>query len=117
MGSRATPTEPVSSEDFAELFVGVGRRDGAKAHDLLDALVEGAGLDKDHIHRIRVRDRHAFVAVRKTDVERAITRLHGTTIGGKAGTTVEVARERSEARDSASGPSAEEANDDPARAS
>ncbi|HTJ81836.1 MAG TPA: DbpA RNA binding domain-containing protein, partial [Polyangiaceae bacterium] len=64
------------------------------AQDLLRALVEGAGLDKDHIRRIRVRDRHAFVAVRKDDATRAIEKLNNTAIADKATVTVELARER-----------------------
>jgi ATP-dependent RNA helicase DeaD len=79
---------------YAELFLGVGRRDGARAQDVLRALVEQAGLDKDHVRRIRVRDRHTFAGVRKDDAERAIAALNGNAIAGKSAVTVELARER-----------------------
>ncbi len=81
--------------DFVELFVGVGRRDGARAQDLLKALVD-AGIDKDHVRRIRVRDRHAFVAVLSADAARATAELNGRAIAGKSAVTVELARERSD---------------------
>ena len=80
--------------DHAELFVTVGRRDGIRAQDLLRVLVEVAGLDKHTIRRIRVRDRHAFISVRKADAATAIAKLHGTALAGRT-LTVEVARERS----------------------
>lgn len=79
---------------YVELFVGAGRRDGVRAQDLLKALVETAGLEKDHVRRIRVRDRHSFVAVRKDDATRAIDAVKGTTIGQKSGVAIELARER-----------------------
>lgn len=80
--------------DYVELFLGIGRRDGARAQDVLRALTENATVDKDHIRRIRVRDRHAFVAIRRDQAERAIAELNGKTIGAKAAVLVELARER-----------------------
>lgn len=81
--------------DYAELFLGIGRRDGARAQDVLRALTETASVDKDHIRRIRVRDRHAFVAIRRDQAERAIAELNGKAIGAKPSVLVELARERS----------------------
>lgn len=94
--SAGGPTPAPLDDDtpYAELFLGVGRRDGARAQDVLRALVEQAGLDKDHVRRIRVRDRHTFVGVRKDDAERAIGRLNGSSIAGKPSVNVELARER-----------------------
>ena len=87
---------PVADDvPYVELFVGVGRRDGARAQDILRALVETVGLDKDHIRRIRVRDRHTFVGVRRDDADKAIAGLSGSTIGSKSSVNVELARERS----------------------
>jgi ATP-dependent RNA helicase DeaD len=90
----ADTTEQTPDADFVELFVGVGRRDGARAQDLLKCLVDTAGLDKDNVRRIRVRDRHAFVAVRKQDAEGAIAKLAGQQLFGKASVLVEIAREQ-----------------------
>jgi ATP-dependent RNA helicase DeaD len=93
---RASEALPVFGDDVAyvELFMGIGRRDGTRAQDLLRSLVEQGGVDKDHIRRIRVRDRHAFVAIRKDQAEQAIVRLNGSEIAGKAAVVVELARER-----------------------
>ena len=91
--AEAAGEAPVDPQDYAELFVTVGRRDGVRAQDLLRALVEVAGIDKHTIRRIRVRDRHAFIAVRKADAANAIARLHGTNLAGRT-LTVELARER-----------------------
>jgi ATP-dependent RNA helicase DeaD len=92
----AKPGGSLQEDDapYAELFLGVGRRDGARAQDVLRALVEQAGLDKDHVRRIRVRDRHTFAGVRKDDAERAIAALNGSAIAGKPSVNVELARER-----------------------
>ncbi|MBL9026691.1 MAG: DEAD/DEAH box helicase [Myxococcales bacterium] len=92
---ESTPAPVVDDVPYVELFVGVGRRDNARAQDVLRALVETAGLDKDHIRRIRVRDRHTFVGVRRDDAEKAIAGLSGSTIGTKSSVNVELARERS----------------------
>ena len=53
---------------FGEIYVNVGRREGARAADFLRLLTEGAGIDKASIRRIRVRERNAVVSVRKDDV-------------------------------------------------
>ncbi len=91
----AAPDAPdLDGVPYVELFLGVGRRDGARAQDLLRSLVELAGLDKDHVRRIRVRDRHAFVAVRRDDAAKAIASLNGQGIAGKPAVNVELARER-----------------------
>jgi ATP-dependent RNA helicase DeaD len=95
-GARLEAEASVSAPDadFVELFFGIGRRDGARAQDLLKCLVDTAGLDKDNVRRIRVRDRHAFVAVRKEDAEGAIAKLAGQQLFGKPSVLVEVAREQ-----------------------
>jgi ATP-dependent RNA helicase DeaD len=83
-------------EDFVELFLNVGRRDGVRAADLQRMLLERAGLSKDNIKRIRVRERNAFLSVRKADAERAIAGFSGVTMGGRP-LAAEQARGRSPA--------------------
>ena len=79
--------------DFGEIYVNVGRREGARAADFLRLLTEGAGIDKASVRRIRVRERNAFVSVRKDDVAKAVAALTGATIAGKIA-AAELARER-----------------------
>jgi ATP-dependent RNA helicase DeaD len=80
--------------DFAEVYVNVGRRDGARAGDLQKILSDKGVGDKNDVRRIRVRDRNAFVSVRKTAVDRAIAALTGVTIGTRL-SSAEIAREKS----------------------
>ena len=86
------PREPLA-EDMAELFVSVGRRDGVRAQDLLKTLADAAGLDPATVQRIRVRDRHSFVSIKKSDVEKTLEKVEGVSLGGRA-LHVEIARER-----------------------
>ncbi|MFO0758676.1 MAG: DbpA RNA binding domain-containing protein [Byssovorax sp.] len=54
-----------------------------RASDFQRLLTEGAGIDKAYVRRIRVRDRNAFVSVRREDLDKALAALTGVTIGGK----------------------------------
>ncbi len=94
----AAPADVAGAEgdpaDFAEIYVNVGRRDGARAADFQQILTERAGLDRSHVRRIRVRERNAFVSVRRDDLPRALAALGGASIAGKPA-MAEQARERS----------------------
>jgi ATP-dependent RNA helicase DeaD len=92
-GPAAGP--PVDDADLAEVYVNVGRRDGARASDFQRVLNERAGIDRANVRRIRVRERNAFVSVRREDLARALAALTGATIAGKTA-MAEQARERSE---------------------
>ncbi len=85
-------TEALPIGETVELHVSVGRRDGARAADLVRVL-EKAGLSKESVQRVRVRERHAFLTVRKEDEERALAALSGQTIAGRV-VAAERARER-----------------------
>jgi ATP-dependent RNA helicase DeaD len=61
----------------------VGRRDGARAADFQQLLTERAGLARAHVRRIRVRERNAFVSVRRDDLPHALAALSGASIAGK----------------------------------
>jgi hypothetical protein len=69
-------------ENLAEIYVNVGRRDGAKPSDY-EAALQGAGLTSDETDYIRVRHRHAFVGVKPELLEKALGALNGATIAGK----------------------------------
>jgi ATP-dependent RNA helicase DeaD len=102
-GTRTTEprTERPDEErdpEYVELYVNVGRRDGARAADIAKALVERAGLDKDDVRRIRVRERNSFVSVPRAQLTRVVDALAGLTISGKA-VTAEQARGRVESTD------------------
>ncbi|MRG90573.1 DEAD/DEAH box helicase [Polyangium spumosum] len=82
-----------SSGDYAEVFVSVGRRDGVRAADLQALLLDQIGLDKADVKRIRVRERNAFVSVRRAELARAVAGLSGATLAGRT-VSAEPARER-----------------------
>ncbi|HJK98005.1 MAG TPA: DEAD/DEAH box helicase [Polyangiaceae bacterium LLY-WYZ-14_1] len=65
-------------DDAAVLYVNIGRRNGIRAGDLEELLLEEAGLDEDDILRIRMRDRHSFVEVPGDRADEVIEALSGT---------------------------------------
>jgi ATP-dependent RNA helicase DeaD len=79
----AEPPEPFDDPDFAQIFVNVGRRDGARPADFQRVLTENGGLPPEDTGRIRIRDRNTFVSVRKTSFDRALAALAGQTIAGR----------------------------------
>jgi ATP-dependent RNA helicase DeaD len=85
--------QPRALDDGIQLFVNVGRRDGARASDL-QAMLESAGFAKEDIGQIRVRDRNSFVSLRKDAADRGIAAFTGKTVGSR-GVIAELARPRS----------------------
>jgi ATP-dependent RNA helicase DeaD len=90
--------EPASEPDVAddadgirEIFVNVGRRDGAKPSDF-QSLLEKSGITGEPDY-IRVRHSHAFVGVRGELIERAVAALNGAQIAGQTA-SAELARRR-----------------------
>ncbi len=83
----------VSDADYAEIYVNIGRRDGARASDYQGILTERAGIDRANVRRIRVRERNAFVSVRREDLGRALAALNGATLAGRVA-MAEQARDR-----------------------
>jgi ATP-dependent RNA helicase DeaD len=74
-----------------EIFVNVGRRDGAKPSDF-QSLLEKHGITGEADY-IRVRHSHAFVGVRDELVDRAVAALNGAQIAGQTA-SAEPARRR-----------------------
>jgi ATP-dependent RNA helicase DeaD len=72
--------------DVAEVYVNVGRKDGAKASDFYQLLADRAGVSIDDTDYVNVRHRHSFIGVRKDYLDRVITALNGATIAGRAAT-------------------------------
>jgi ATP-dependent RNA helicase DeaD len=97
--SGATPPDhrsevdaPTSDGDFLQVFINVGRREGLQAGDL-QKLLSDKGLGEVSSAGIRVRDRAAFVRVRRDLFDRAVAALSGEVIGGRT-VVAELARER-----------------------
>ena len=82
---------PDDATAIREIFVSVGRRDGAKPSDF-QGLLEKHGITGEADY-IRVRHSHAFVGVRGDLVDRAVAALNGAQIAGQTA-TAEPARRR-----------------------
>jgi ATP-dependent RNA helicase DeaD len=85
------PAEAEDAEGIREIFVNVGRRDGAKPSDF-QSLLEKSGITGEPDY-IRVRHSHAFVGVRGELIERAVAALNGAQIAGQTA-SAELARRR-----------------------
>jgi ATP-dependent RNA helicase DeaD len=84
-GDAPEPDFEGAVEGVSEIYVSVGRRDGAKPSDY-QTLLEGAGLTEDEVGYVRVRHRHAFVGVKGEALERALSALHGAMIANRKAT-------------------------------
>jgi ATP-dependent RNA helicase DeaD len=73
--------EDVAPRDMTRLFVSAGKRDGVRAGDIARFFRDRGGLSRNDVGRIRVRDKHTFVDVTTTHVERAMGELAGQRLG------------------------------------
>ena len=85
------PDNAAEADAIREIFVNVGRRDGAKPSDF-QSLLEQHGITGEADY-IRVRHSHAFVGVRGELIERAVAALNGAQIAGQTA-SAELARRR-----------------------
>lgn len=86
--ARAAEDDPA----VAEIYVSVGRRDGAKPSDF-QVLLEQSGVAPELTDYVRVRHGHAFVGVKREASERAVSVLNGAMIAGRKA-FAELARRR-----------------------
>lgn len=85
-----------SAEPISEIFVNVGKRDGAKPSDF-EAILEDQGFEDNEIQYVRVRHSHTFLAVPTELAHRAILALDGSTVSGRQA-HAELARARDRMR-------------------
>jgi ATP-dependent RNA helicase DeaD len=77
--SAAASTVPA----YAKIWVGIGRKDGAKPGDLVGALANEAKVPADAIGRIELRDAFTLVEVRPEHAEAAAKGLTGVAVRGR----------------------------------
>ena len=83
-GKRETGAPPLPPDPQAvKVFVSIGKKDRASAKDLVGALIREAGVPKDDIGRIDVRETFSLVEVAAGTADRAVRGLTGTTIRGR----------------------------------
>lgn len=82
----AAAAEPASSsrqDGWVRLFMPVGTKDRASAKDLVGALIKEAGLLKEQIGKIDMRDKFSLVEIAPAVADQAIQRMSGVSIRGR----------------------------------
>jgi len=93
LASEASQAEPnreradegdfaAARDGIAEIYVSIGRRDGARPSDI-QTILEQSGLLAEQTDYIRVRQRNTFVGVKTEYLEKAVAALNGAAIAGK----------------------------------
>ena len=77
------PEASTAAPQLTTIFIGVGKKDRASAKDLVGALIREAGLSKEEIGRIDVRDTFSLVELAAKVAEQAVRGLSGATIRGR----------------------------------
>lgn len=81
--SAAGTSAPTALPDIpatARVYVGVGKKDGATANDLVAVLTKEVRVERGKIGRVELRDGFSLVEVPAQDAERIAAALTGTTI-------------------------------------
>jgi len=68
---------------WAHLHLNVGRREGVRAGDVVGVLLNAAGLPKEHVGRVDIRENFTLVDVRAESAESARRGLTGATLKGR----------------------------------
>jgi ATP-dependent RNA helicase DeaD len=68
---------------IAKVYVGVGKKDGATANDIVAVLTKDLRVDRGKIGRIELRDAYSLVELPAQDAERIANELNGQTIRRK----------------------------------
>ena len=83
-GQRATAAPIIPDVPlWAHLHLAVGRRDNVRAGDVVGAILNAAGLPKEHVGRVDIRDNFTLVEVRAESAEHARRGLTGVTLKGR----------------------------------
>ena len=82
--TTSTPVEtPARVPDIpatAKIYVGVGKKDGATANDLVAVLTKEIRVDRGKIGRIELREAYSLVEIPAQDAEKVASALNGATI-------------------------------------
>lgn len=60
------------SPDMVTLCLSAGRKDKIRPGDILGSLIKEAGLSKDHINKINISTLYSYVAIHKTQADKAL---------------------------------------------
>jgi ATP-dependent RNA helicase DeaD len=79
---KAETESLASSDEIAEIFVSLGRRDGVSAEDVMATLASRA-ISTATINHVSVRHHHTFVGVKRAQFNTVLEVLDGATIAGR----------------------------------
>jgi ATP-dependent RNA helicase DeaD len=79
-GAAPSPAGPVATPATARIYVGVGKKDGATANDLVAVLTKELRVDRTKIGRIELRDGYSLVEIPALEAEQVAAALNGATI-------------------------------------
>ena len=79
----ATTTPTPGGGGWTRLFIGVGTRDRVGPGDLVGAIIGEAGVTRESIGKIDLRENHALVEIASGDAERVAGALTGTMLRGR----------------------------------
>ena len=68
---------------ISKVFVGVGKKDGATANDLVAVLTKELRVERGKIGRIELRDAYSLIEIPAQDAEKVATGLNGATVRRK----------------------------------
>ena len=69
--------------EFRTLYINGGKKNKLRAGDILGALIQSIGLQKEDIGKINILNFHAYVAIKKEVFEKAFKAFQSTKIKGK----------------------------------
>ncbi|HEX7337886.1 MAG TPA: DbpA RNA binding domain-containing protein [Gemmatimonadales bacterium] len=81
-GPAAAPAMP-DIPATAKIYVGIGKKDGATANDLVAVLTKELRVEKGKIGRIELRDAYSLIEIPAQDAEKIATGLNGSTVRRK----------------------------------
>jgi ATP-dependent RNA helicase DeaD len=78
-----TPAPAAPSSATSKVFVGVGKKDGANANELVAVLTKELRVERSKIGRIELRDAYSLIELPAQEAEQVATALNGRTIRKK----------------------------------
>ena len=79
-GPAVVPPPAPDIPATAKIYVGVGKKDGATANDLVAVLTKELRVDRGKIGRIELRDAYSLIEIPASDAEKVAVALNGVTI-------------------------------------
>lgn len=82
--SKRREREAEESDDDATLYLNLGKRDGLKANEIAEWLIETTGIERSALKRIKTKDKHSFIRLDEDAAEVVIAALESAEYNEKA---------------------------------